>query len=56
MTDSNKYRDSAEQDVASIEAGDSATEVESKILGLSHISGSPDEQAKDAKDADAESA
>jgi len=56
MSDSNKYKDSAEKDVASIEVGDSPTEVESKILGLGGLSGLPDEQADDAEDAEAASA
>jgi hypothetical protein len=55
MSDANKYKDAAEKDVASIEVGDSPSEVESKILGLGDLSGLPDEQADDAEDASAES-
>jgi hypothetical protein len=56
MSDTNKYRDAAEKDVASIEVGDSPSEIESKILGLGELSGLPDEEAEDEKDAEADSA
>ena len=48
MSETNKYREAAERDVASIKPGDTPTEVESKVLGLTHVSGSPDEESKDA--------
>jgi hypothetical protein len=55
MSETNEYRDQADRDVASIAPGDTPTEVESKVLGLGHISGLPDEAAKDADDAEDDS-
>ena len=52
MSDENKYKEAAEKDVASIEVGDSPSQIESKILGLGDLTGLPDEEAEDADEAD----
>jgi hypothetical protein len=49
MSDENKYKQTADEDVASIEVGDSATDVESKVLGLTHISGQPSHDAAEGE-------
>jgi hypothetical protein len=51
MSDEKNDEQDAREDVDSVEANDSPTEVESKILGLDDLTGSPTEAAKDAKDA-----
>ena len=38
MVDDQKYREKAEKDVASIEPGDTPSQVESKVLGLGSVS------------------
>jgi hypothetical protein len=54
MSNDNKYKEQAEADVASVEAGDSPTDVESKVLGLTHLSGQPSKDAAEGeKSADA---
>jgi hypothetical protein len=54
MSDEEKYKETADADVASIEVGDSPTDVESKVLGLTHISGQPSDDAVEGeKSADA---
>ena len=45
MSDDNKYKEQADADVASVESGDSPSDVESKVLGLSHVSGQPSKNA-----------
>ena len=45
MADDNKYKETAEADVASVKPGDSPTDVESKVLGLTHLSGRPSTDA-----------
>jgi hypothetical protein len=49
MSDDNQYRKQAEADAASVEAGDSPTDVESKVLGLTHASGKPSKDAKEGE-------
>jgi hypothetical protein len=49
MSNDNKYKETAEADVASVEVGDSPTDVESKVLGLTHISGQPSHDAKEGE-------
>lgn len=51
MSDTNHDRNVADEDVASVKVGDSASDVESKVLGLTHISGAPTPQAEDSKEA-----
>jgi hypothetical protein len=43
-------RQDAREDVDSVSPNDSSTEVESKILGLDDLTGSPTEAAKDAEE------
>jgi hypothetical protein len=51
MSDEKNAQQDAREDVDSVKADDSSTEVESKILGLDDLTGSPTQNAKDAKDA-----
>jgi hypothetical protein len=41
-------RESADADVDSIQEGDTASDIESKLLGMTHISGNPSHDADDA--------
>ncbi|HEY1531713.1 MAG TPA: hypothetical protein VGF80_12910 [Galbitalea sp.] len=47
--DDNKYRETAEADVASVEVGDTPSDVESKVIGLTHISGQPSHNAAEGE-------
>jgi hypothetical protein len=49
MSDTNKYKEQADADVESVEAGDTPTDVESKVLGLTHVSGQPSRDAKEGE-------
>jgi hypothetical protein len=49
MSDSDKNKETAEADVASVEVGDTPTDVESKVLGLTHLSGQPSHDAKEGE-------
>jgi hypothetical protein len=49
MSDDNKYKEQADADVASVEPGDSPTDVESKVLGLTHVSGQPSHDAAEGE-------
>ena len=49
MSDTNKYQEQADADVASVEAGDTPTDVESKVLGLTHVSGQPSHDAAEVE-------
>lgn len=54
MSEANSYdkaKASADADVESIEVGDTASDIESKVLGITHISGTPSHQAEDADEA-----
>jgi hypothetical protein len=53
MSDDNgyrKYKEQADADVESVEAGDSPSDVESKVLGLTHVSGAPSVNAKQGEE------
>jgi hypothetical protein len=52
MSDDNgykKYKEQADADVESVEAGDSPSDVESKVMGLTHLSGAPSHNAKEGE-------
>jgi len=49
-----RQKETAETDVASVEVGDSPSDVEAKVIGLTHIAGVPSHDAKDADEADSE--
>jgi hypothetical protein len=49
MSDDNKYKEQADADVESVEAGDTPTDVESKVLGLTHVSGKPSRDATEGE-------
>jgi hypothetical protein len=51
MSDTNHDRKVADEDVASVKVGDSPSDVESKVLGITHISGAPTEHAEDSEEA-----
>ena len=45
MAVDNKYKETAEAGIASVKPGDNPTDVESKLLGLTHPSGRPSTDA-----------
>jgi hypothetical protein len=49
-----RQQETAEADVASVDVGDSPSDVEAKVIGLTHIAGVPSHDAKDADEADSE--
>jgi len=50
MSNENKSKETADADVESIEVGDTPSDVESKVLGLTHISGQPSHDAKEGEE------
>ena len=50
MSDTNETAD-ARKDVDSVESDDTASDVESKVLGLDDLTGVPSDTAADAQDA-----
>ena len=55
MSDTNKYKEQADADVASVEVGDTPSDVEAKVIGLTHIAGVPSHDAEDSEQASDES-
>ena len=50
MSDTNETAD-ARKDVDSVDSNDTASDVESKVLGLDDLTGVPSDNAEDAQDA-----
>jgi hypothetical protein len=51
-----RAKETAEADVASVEVGDTPTDVESKLMGLTHVGGVPSHDAEDSEEANDEDA
>ncbi len=49
-----RANETAEADVASVEVGDTPSDVESKVMGLTHIGGVPSHDAEDSEEANDE--